>query len=387
MHLTNWEERALDGDFGEALATSYRVLLSLGEFLGADRLIPIVSAHISGVNYSNIGEEGLNFIQSLSRDGRVRVKTTLNPCGIELATPHSMKPPPDFVERQVRIVECYKKMGVSATMSCVPYEFDNRPRKGSHAAWAESSASLYGNSILGIMTNRESAITSVAAAIAGKTPNAGMHLEENRRPGIIVDVQARLESVTDYGLLGLFSGRLTGLPIGFVGLGKINRLQGKALGAGVGTSGSSPMFMLLERRISGLEVVNFSQRDLEEIRSKNREVSNPETILLGCPFYTLQEVRRLSEKLRSRRMLKPTYLHLSSSVYRVADKNGLIKQIERSGVKVLRDLCPSLTPTGSWNGWSRVATDSAKGSYYMRSALRYQVEVEDIDYLLREYSA
>ena len=93
MYLTNREEKALQGEYGEAMAASYRVLLSLGEYLGADRLIPIYSSHVSGVNYANIGEEGLEFLKAISKDGKVSVKTTLNPCGIEMHNPGSLNPP------------------------------------------------------------------------------------------------------------------------------------------------------------------------------------------------------------------------------------------------------------------------------------------------------
>jgi len=129
LYLTNEEESALEGEYGEAIATSYRVLLSLGEYLGADRLIPISSAHISGVNYANIGEEGLRFVEKLSEDARVRVKTTLNPCGIELDNPSSLNPPSHFIERQKKIIDSYMKMGVSPTLTCVPYEYDANPEE------------------------------------------------------------------------------------------------------------------------------------------------------------------------------------------------------------------------------------------------------------------
>lgn len=388
MYLTNEEEKALEGEYGESIATSYRVLVSLGDFLGADRLIPITSAHISGVNFANIGDEGLKFIEQMSRDGKVRVKTTLNPCGIDTENPYSLNPPEDFVKKQMMIVNFYKKLGVACTLTCVPYEHDNRPKRGEHIAWAESSASIYANSVIGAMTNRESAISSLAAAIAGKTPDAGMHKPENRRPGIVVSVdrEAAPKNVTEFGLLGLFAGRLTQKPIGFRGLNKPDRFQLKALGAGIGTSGSSPMFILSDSRLAGLEEIPYTAREKQEIIESTSKVSEPQMVLLGCPFYTLEEVRRLTKLLSGKKTILDFYLHISRSVYEKAYKENLIKKLRDSGVRVLKDVCPSLTPIGKWNGKENVLTDSPKGSFYMRTALGYRVGVLDIETLAREYA-
>lgn len=382
MYLTPSEEKALQGEYGEALAASYRVLVSLGEYMKADRLIPVVSAHISGVNLANIGDAGLDFLRTFSEDGKVSVKTTLNPCGVELDTPESLHPPLDFINKQLEIVSLYRKMGVEATMTCVPYEFDSMPKRGSHVAWAESSACLFANSMMGLKTNKESAISALASAITGKTPNAGMHLDKNRKPGVIIKVETELESPTDFGFLGIFAGRLTSKPIGISGLKGVTKSQGKALGAGIGTSGSSPMFIIVPRPKSGVETVSFTKADLRQLREENSSATPPEMVLLGCPFYTLEEVAELSAKLVNKRFRTPTYLHISRSVYSRAQKRGYLKTIQKAGVKVLRDVCPSLTPEGDWNGKHSVATDSPKGSFYMRSALKYNVNVLPLDGLL-----
>jgi predicted aconitase len=388
LYLTNEEESALEGEYGEAIATSYRVLLSLGEYLGADRLIPISSAHISGVNYANIGEEGLRFVEKLSEDARVRVKTTLNPCGIELDNPSSLNPPSHFIERQKKIIDSYMKMGVSPTLTCVPYEYDNKPRRGSHIAWAESSASIYANSVLGAMTNRESAISSLAAAVTGKTPNAGMHLPENRKPGLVVSVSSDAipKTTAEFGLLGLFAGKLTQKPIGFTGIGKPDRHQMKALGAGIGTSGSSPMFIMLNSKPKGVEEVPYTIHEKKEMQDASSLSSEPQMVLLGCPFYTFSEVNKLAKLVSGKKVSKRFYLHLSRSVYERAEGENIIHKLESSGIKVLKDVCPSLTPIGSWNGMDKAITDSAKGSYYMRTALKYKVGVLDLETIIKLYT-
>jgi Uncharacterized conserved protein len=77
MFLTKDEEKIFDGEMGEAQAIAIRLLVSIGEINGADSLIPIKSAHISGVSYKNIGDGGLKFLKKIA--DRVKVPTTLNP--------------------------------------------------------------------------------------------------------------------------------------------------------------------------------------------------------------------------------------------------------------------------------------------------------------------
>lgn len=385
MHLTRWEEKAYEGEYGETMESAYRVLVATGRLLGADRLIPIISAHISGVNYANIGDAGVEFLEGFSKSAKVKVKTTLNPCGIDSGKLRLFNPPREFVEKQNRIVDSYMRMGVSKSLSCIPYEIDNRPRRGSHVAWAESSASVFGNSVLGIKTNRESAVSALASAITGKTPNAGLHLDEGRRPKIVVDVQAKPFSSLDYGILGFFAGRLTYETIGFTGI-KGDATQLKALAAAVGTSGASAMFVLLDRAPKGLERVSFTEKEISVVRDQLSADLDPEVILLGCPFYTVREVSDLARNLKGKKLRKPMFVHLSRSVYSEASKRGLVKTIEESGGEVMKDMCPSLSPTPKWKGFSRVATDSAKGSYYMKSSLKLGVNLLSVEDIVRNYA-
>jgi predicted aconitase len=385
LHLTRWEEKALEGEHGETMKSAYRVLVATGKLLGADRLIPIVSAHISGVNYANIGDAGVEFLEGFSRGAKVKVKTTLNPCGIDSGKLQLFNPPPEFVAKQDRIVASYMRMGVSKSLSCIPYEIDNRPRRGSHVAWAESSACVFGNSVLGIRTNRESAVSALASAITGKTPNAGLHLDEGRRAKIVVDVQAKPSSSLDYGMLGIFAGKLTSETIGFTGIGG-DATKLKALAAGVGTSGASAMFVLLGRDPRGLERVSFAEKEIAGVREQLSADLDPEVILVGCPFYTVREVSDLARNLKGRKLRKPMYVHLSRSVYSVAKKEGFVKTIEESGGEVMKDMCPSLSPTPKWKGFTRVATDSAKGSYYMKSALKLGVNMLSAEDIVKNYA-
>jgi predicted aconitase len=84
----------------------------------------------------------------------------------------------------------FETMGVVTTCSCTPYLFGNLPRFGEHIAWSESSAVCYANAVLGARTNREGGPSALAAALTGRTPAYGYHLDANRRPTLHVLVEA-----------------------------------------------------------------------------------------------------------------------------------------------------------------------------------------------------
>ena len=81
MHLTKEEEKMLDSD-NETLRKCMEILVAVGETNDAERLVEITSAHISGVSYDNIGEAGLEWLESL--EGKVKVPATVNPAGMDL---------------------------------------------------------------------------------------------------------------------------------------------------------------------------------------------------------------------------------------------------------------------------------------------------------------
>jgi predicted aconitase len=83
MQLTPQEQAMLAGKEGKAKRKAMELLVALGAIYGADRLVPITSAHLSGVSYKTIGEGGIDFLEEMAADGKVSVPTTLNPMGMD----------------------------------------------------------------------------------------------------------------------------------------------------------------------------------------------------------------------------------------------------------------------------------------------------------------
>jgi predicted aconitase len=185
MELARDEEKALDGNYGEALATAYRILVAIGEATGATKLVPAKWAHISGVNYNTIGDGGMRFLQRFSTSAKFAIRTTINPMGYDKNKPEDV--PHSFQERQENIASSYEGMGATPSFTCTPYEVFDLPRKGTIVSFAESNAAVFSNSLLELKTNKESALSALASAVTGKTPLSDLRLEEARNPKIAVE--------------------------------------------------------------------------------------------------------------------------------------------------------------------------------------------------------
>lgn len=251
MYLTKEEEKILDGEYGEVLRRCMNLLVSLGDIYGADKLIPISSAQISGVSYKTIKDIGLEFLEDFAKeDVKVKVYATLNPAGMDLDIWRELGIDEKFAKKQLRIIEAFKKMEVEISCTCTPYLTGNLPRFGEHISWAESSAVSFANSVLGAKTNREGGPSALAAAIIGKTPYYGYHLDENRKTTHIIELDGQLISnfkygESFYGALGYLVGKIVknGIPY-FENLYKLNPNNDnlKSLGAAMAASGGIALY-------------------------------------------------------------------------------------------------------------------------------------------------
>jgi predicted aconitase len=178
MELARDEEKALDGTYGEALATAYRILVAIGEATDAKKLVPIKWAHISGVNYNTIGDSGMRFLEKFSTSAKFAVKTTINPMRYDRSKPEYI--PRSFQERQENIASSYERMGATPSFTCTPYEVFDLPQEGTAVSFTESNAAVFSNSLLGLKTNKESALSALASSVTGKTPLSDLRLEEAR---------------------------------------------------------------------------------------------------------------------------------------------------------------------------------------------------------------
>jgi predicted aconitase len=370
MRLREDEEEFLEGRHGEAARKSMEILVALGEIYGAKQLVEVSSVQVAGVSYHNLGDAGLEFLSDMAHDGRVRVPTTLNPAGMDLEDWRSLGIPEEFARKQAEVIDAYRAMGVIPCCSCSPYLIGNLPRFGEHVAWSESSAVTFANSVIGARTNREGGPSALAAAIVGKTPAYGLHLEENRAATIHVEVKARMRSATDFGALGYVVGtRAQGEVAYLSGIAHASVDDLRSLCASLPTYGGQPIVHLEDltpvRQKKPKRTIVVRPTDLDEaIRAMSDDVRHVDFVALGCPHASIAEIADIAALLRGKRVKADLWVATARPTKLLADLRGYTAVIEQAGGRLVCDTCMAVAPLRG--RFRTCATTSAKGCYYAR---------------------
>ncbi len=384
MKLTAEEQELLEGKHGPATRKSMEILTALGKIYGAENMVEVTSVQIAGVSYDNLGEAGLEFLAEMaSGGGRARVLTTLNPAGMDIENWQALGIDPDFAASQQQVIEAFARMNVITTCTCTPYLAGNIPHYGEHIAWAESSAVCYANSVLGARSNREGGPSALAAALTGRTPAYGLHLEQNRRPQVRVEANARVDSTQSFGALGKAIGaRLEAdlrKPVVYLqGISHAGVEELKSFCASLATFGGAALI-----HIEGItpeaalyypphEVFTISQAELEAAIDSLNDASLKEIdfVSLGCPHLSIHEIAHLAELLMGRKVTKELWITTARPTKKIADLMGYTQIIEASGARFATDTCCVVAPIrGRFNA---MATDSAKACYYAYAKNRFK---------------
>lgn len=381
MELAKDEQKALDGNYGEALATAYRILVAIGEATGAQKLVPTKWAHISGVNYNTIGDEGMRFLEKFSTRVKFAIRTTINPMGYDRNKPEDI--PRNFQERQENIGRSYERMGATLSFTCTPYEVFDIPQKGTAVSFAESNAAVFSNSILGLKTNKESALSALASAVTGKTPLSDLRLEESRTPKIAIESDFDFTNELDYGLLGYFTGKeVKDSCVALSSIDKLDTIQAKALCAAIGTSGSCGMFTFGEK---AKEKITFGKKEAQSVRDEISSADDGDIITLGSPQLGMDELKMLGNLTETRKFTRRCIIFCSRAIYNNAVKIGLAGRIEKSGAEFRCDSCTCLTPYITKDKYDAVITNSIKGAYYLSRSNKVKVALKDIKTVADEY--
>jgi predicted aconitase len=377
MELTKQEQAMLDGKEGYAVRKSMEILVALGEIFGAKNLIDVGSVQVAGVSYHNLGDAGLEFLNTLAADGKVKVLTTLNPAGMDLENWQQLGISPEFAEKQNLVIDAFTRMGILVSCTCTPYLIGNLPLYGEHVAWSESSAVTFANSVLGARTNREGGPSALAAAFVGKTPCYGLHLDENRAPDVHVKVNAELTKLSDWGALGYAIGKKAENKIPYItGIKTADLDELKSFCASVVTYGAKPLFYMkgitpgaeLQKQPSEMVVVEKS--DLKNAYDNiNDQVSDIDFVCVGCPHCSIKEIAEIASLLKGKKVAEGTELWVATSrtAKQLADKRGYTATIEEAGGKFACDTCMAVAPLKG--RFKALATTSAKGCFYSRQNL------------------
>lgn len=362
MYLTREEERIYEGERGTTLQKAMEILVALGDIYGADKLIPIKSAQIAGVSYKTIGDAGLDWISEL--EGKVVVPSTLNPAGMDLVRWKEMGISEEFALKQKRIIRTYSQLGIARDCTCTPYYLENSPRYRDNLAWSESSAVSYANSVLGARTNREGGPSALAAALIGSTPRYGYHLDENREPKVLIQVEGELKD-SDYGALGVIVGGMIGDMVPLFRLETKPFLDElKALGAAMAASGAVALYHIENITPEARRYKEPEERitiEYHQIRGFYEDNSDVDIVALGCPHCSTRELIELASLLKDKKVKRELWICTSRAVKTRC--RHLVKKIEASGARVFCDTCMVVSP--ACEGFKAMMVNSGKAHIYI----------------------
>lgn len=381
MQLTPDEELALKGEQGEILQMAYRILVATGEATDAEKLIPIKWAHLSGVNYNTIGDAGEEFLSSIQKEARVKIKTTLNPMGFDIDNVQNYGLDENFISKQLSIRNSYETMGVIPSFSCIPYEIFDIPENGTQVAFAESNAAIHANSYDDLKTNKESAFSALASALTGKSPYSSLRKEDT--PNITIRMNVKNPDELTYGMLGFFAGKVGDVSVNISGLGEMDNRQCKAMCGGMGTSGTCAKF-LFQDGDPNCEKIDFDEKEMQNIRDELNTTEKGDLITLGSPQLGLDEISELASRLKGRSFDKRCMIFCPRTVKDQATKIGYINELERAGCEILADCCTCLTPLISKENVDAVTTNSIKGAYYLKNSNGVGINLKSLSEIIED---
>ncbi len=388
MHLTAQEERVLAGEEGHGRQKAMELLVALGDIYGAERLIPIASAQVSGASFKTIGDAGIKFLEDFSQHTKVSVRASLNPLGLDVKRWKSMGVDDEFHSKQDRIVRAYRSLGVEPLYTCTPYLAGNRPRRGQHIAWAESSATVFANSYLGACTNREGGPSALAAAIIGKTAEYGLHVAENRKPRVRISFESIPEGMVP--LAGYLVGKIAGKKLPLVEGLSLTADEHKSFGAAMAATGAVSMYTFTQpgtkarSDLSGIEeCVSVPTSELMEAADGLKGGSRWDLVALGCPHCSAAELKKMARLLKGKKPSKrcDVWFCTSRAVYDSCP--GEVAVLRRFG-KVLCDTCMVVAPIERL--YKRTASDSGKAMVYLPTLGKQSASFRPTKTLLEEIS-
>jgi hypothetical protein len=393
MHLSDFDRACLAGEHGPASQFAMSILVRMGEIQDAERLIDISRAHIDSTLYQ--GDATLEFAERLAKMGaKVVVPTTLNVSGVDELGWQEWAVPPAHAEKAQRQMVAYQSMGTEPTWTCAPYQVSTRPSFGEQIAWGESNAVCFANSVLGARTIQYPDLLDVCAAITGRVPAVGLHLEENRVGRVLLELAGIPEALQRDDGFAPVLGHLIGViaddrvPVVDGLTVELTEDQLKALCAGAASSGSVGLFHLVgqtpeaatrDEALGGHPAEETHRIDLQRLRDVRDELDSSagealDMVVLGSPHFSLAEFRHLAPLLRGKVRHPDVQFLVTSSraMVALAQDNGLLEPLQAFGGKVTVDTCILTTPM-LFPDTKRLMTNSAKYAYYSPGLLQAEV--------------
>ena len=422
MYLTDEQQAILDGSKGETMAKVMKTLVMYGDTFHADKLVPVSSQYNHLVTSFGLKMMGpvFDLMQQLIDGGAIsQQKFSVDPRPLDKNVPANFLQNFVFNNFMYSRQESYEKqlqqLGLmdedAFTCTCYMDEVGNTPKMGDILSWAESSAVVYANSVLGARCNRNSGIMDIMGSIAGFVPHFGLLTDEGRKATWIVQVATTKKPEAQ--LLGSAIGMKVMEEVPFVTgmekwlgteLNDENRAYLKDFGAATASNGAVGLFhmenLTPEAKVQGAGLVAEGARvyviddtELERVK-KNYPVvwknpaAKPKLCFVGFPHLSMEQLIRWTEDVESglkknglKQVSIPTVFTTAPAVKKAFDKTEYAKRLADTGV-VLSYICPLMYMNNPLCGKMPVITCSNKLRTY--STARYYTEQEILGIITTE---
>jgi predicted aconitase len=394
MRLTEEEQAMRAGALGEPRRWAIGHQIAVGEFFDAADLVPVSQAHIMA-DTESLGETGVAFLERLAASSeaerRVRVPALTDPRGLDFQTYKRLSQTEVMAELEARAIAALRAFGVLMTDTCINYQTIMPPTRGEHLAMGDTGVVIYSNSVFGARSNFEGGPSALAAALTGRTPRYGYHLDECRRATRRFRVAASPRELSEWGALGGILGRACGSYWEVPLIEGIEQAPGsdalKHFGAAMASYGSTALFHIPEVTPeqpewagSGPEPVTIGRAEIDAfVAAYSATGDKVDVVVFAAPQLSLIEMAAVADALDGRRVHADTTLIVATSpeIKHAADRMGLTARMEAAGAVVAAGICFYQSYAGEMaeaNGWQRLLTNSAKlaniiGGYGYRPTL------------------
>jgi len=354
-----------------------------------------------------MGDGGLEWLRGQAALGaRCAVETTTNARCFDFAHCERLGQDAREAAKERELIACLRRMDVVTTDTCINYQTVYQPHLGERVAWGDTGTVIYANSVFGARSNFESGPAALAAALTGRTPEYGFHLDEHRRGTFTVRLDAALDDLADWGAVGKLVGEAhqsyLAVPVfhGYRRTPAADEL--KHLGAALASYGSMGMFHFVgvtpeapsvDAALGGRaspESLSITDEDLKRIYSSfSLGDGDARLVVFSGPQQSLFETKRLADLFRGRTLKSDSscFVTTSSAVLEQSRNLGYAKTLEDAGVTILQGVCfyilQNLSSMRKANGWSNLVSNSAKivniiGAHRFNTILRRTSECVDI---------
>ncbi len=364
MKLSEHERRILSGAAGtRGERMAMEIVVEAARMMGADRLVPVVSAHIDGCLYH--GDAGVLFCEKLAEEGaRVAVPSTTNVGSLNLLKAGQVRLPDARRGMAHRLMMAHQRMGCIPSWTCAPYQRRARPGPGQQIAWGESNAVAFANTVLGARTNRYGDFLDLACAITARAPHYGLHCPEHRVARLSFDVSGLpkrlLREDAFFAVLGALVGRVAGdaIPVveGIPGPAGEDRLKAfcaaaaatgaTALAHVAGTTPEAPDAATALGGEPPEETVSVTREMIVDARDRlSLAGTGPiDSVALGSPHFSGEECREALALAEGRKFRVPVYICLGRHTLDGLQADGTYGSLRSLGVEFVVDTCVVVTP-------------------------------------------